>query len=154
MKGKTPKSKARGRGRGRGRTTGAADPSSSSHPVAMGTSDLTAQLEGVTLLRPSTRFQKLLETSCLPEPEEQQQQLQERDFILSQDFFCTPDYITPYAPQFTSCLEFDKENVCPKSPEKSTVARSKRYKRVGTRTKYYIGQPIVTNAAVHAVVEE
>ncbi|XP_078176981.1 ribosomal protein L21 [Carex rostrata] len=25
---------------------------------------------------------------------------------------------------------------------------------VGTRTKYYIGQPIVTNAAVHAVVEE
>lgn len=25
---------------------------------------------------------------------------------------------------------------------------------VGTRTKAYIGQPVVTNAAVHAVVEE
>jgi hypothetical protein len=88
MKGKTPKSKARGRpgrGRGRGRATGVADLSPSSHPVAMETRDLSVQLEGVTLLPPLTRFQKLLEPSCLPETEEQQSQ--ERDFILSQDFF-------------------------------------------------------------------
>ncbi|XP_006646849.1 wee1-like protein kinase [Oryza brachyantha] len=49
--------------------------------------------------------------------------------ILSQDFFCTPDYITPDAPQLASGFDANKENIpCPNSPEKS-VCRSKRYKR-------------------------
>ncbi|KAM3239685.1 hypothetical protein ACQJBY_053404 [Aegilops geniculata] len=56
--------------------------------------------------------------------------MEDRDAcILSQDFFCTPDYLTPDAPQLASGFDADKENTpCPQSPEKS-VARSKRYKR-------------------------
>ncbi|PKA63486.1 Wee1-like protein kinase [Apostasia shenzhenica] len=49
----------------------------------------------------------------------------EKDFILSQDFFCTPDYITPEIP---NNLELNKENfACPKSPEKSS--RNKRHRQ-------------------------
>ncbi|KAG0462999.1 hypothetical protein HPP92_021475 [Vanilla planifolia] len=49
----------------------------------------------------------------------------DKDFILSQDFFCTPDYITPEIP---TTLELNKENfACPKSPEKST--RNKRHRK-------------------------
>ncbi|KAG0461548.1 hypothetical protein HPP92_021845 [Vanilla planifolia] len=48
----------------------------------------------------------------------------DKDFI-QQDFFCTPDYITPEIP---TTLELNKENfACPKSPEKST--RNKRHRK-------------------------
>ncbi|KAK4357271.1 hypothetical protein RND71_022881 [Anisodus tanguticus] len=52
----------------------------------------------------------------------------EKDFILSQDFFCTPDYITPDAPAICNGLDGDKDEYtpCPKSPEKLlTVARKR-----------------------------
>uniref|UniRef100_A0ACD5TCC3 Uncharacterized protein n=1 Tax=Avena sativa TaxID=4498 RepID=A0ACD5TCC3_AVESA len=65
-----------------------------------------------------------------PPPMDADVSMEDRDCcILSQDFFCTPDYLTPPAPQLPSGFDADKENIpCPKSPEKS-VARSKRYKR-------------------------
>ncbi|XP_078429162.1 WEE1-like kinase [Wolffia australiana] len=50
----------------------------------------------------------------------------EMDCILSQDFFCTPDYITPEGPQIPNNFETNKENIsCPRSPEKSTNPRSR-----------------------------
>ncbi|KAI4304526.1 hypothetical protein MLD38_040022 [Melastoma candidum] len=52
------------------------------------------------------------------------------DCILSQDFFCTPDYITPSDQNVVSGLDCGKgEDVvrCPKSPEKTITASSKRY---------------------------
>uniref|UniRef100_A0A0D9VBY4 Protein kinase domain-containing protein n=1 Tax=Leersia perrieri TaxID=77586 RepID=A0A0D9VBY4_9ORYZ len=96
-----------------------------------------------------TPFEELLEGSCDPTPPppppvekpplpmqlqaipmEADEVVEEKDCgILSQDFFCTPDYITPDAPQLASGFDADKENIlCPNSPEKS-VCRSKRYKR-------------------------
>ncbi|CDP03520.1 unnamed protein product [Coffea canephora] len=55
----------------------------------------------------------------------------EKDFILSQDFFCTPDYITPDAPAVLSSLDCKNEEPvpCPKSPEKIKTVRSKRQRR-------------------------
>ncbi|KAK1406033.1 hypothetical protein QVD17_42229 [Tagetes erecta] len=40
------------------------------------------------------------------------------DFILSQDFFCTPDYITPELPPLPLTLKME-ELPCPKSPQKT-----------------------------------
>ncbi|KAK7259393.1 hypothetical protein RIF29_25000 [Crotalaria pallida] len=49
------------------------------------------------------------------------------DFILSQDFFCTPDYITPDNQNVLNGMDFNKENTpCPKSPEKLNTTKSKR----------------------------
>ncbi|KAK9071782.1 hypothetical protein SSX86_008211 [Deinandra increscens subsp. villosa] len=55
----------------------------------------------------------------------------DRDFILSQDFFCTPDYITPELPPLPVTLGFNKleELPCPKSPEKIKSVRSKRQRQ-------------------------
>ncbi|KAM7521501.1 hypothetical protein LguiA_011403 [Lonicera macranthoides] len=54
----------------------------------------------------------------------------EKDFILSQDFFCTPDYITPDVPPAPNCSDYDKEHFsCPKSPEKLKTVKSKRQKQ-------------------------
>eukprot|EP01018_Ginkgo_biloba_P008116 Gb_03881 [translate_table: standard] len=51
----------------------------------------------------------------------------ETDFILSQDMFCTPDYVTPDDQQILIDMDINKENVlCPTSPEKSNIVRSKR----------------------------
>ncbi|CAI9105353.1 OLC1v1004259C1 [Oldenlandia corymbosa var. corymbosa] len=58
--------------------------------------------------------------------------MEDRDFILSQDFFCTPDYITPDAP---AVLDFNSQESipCPKSPEKvKTTVKSKRQRLEGT----------------------
>ncbi|KAF5931318.1 hypothetical protein HYC85_032191 [Camellia sinensis] len=53
----------------------------------------------------------------------------DKDFILSQDFFCTPDYITPDG-QYMSNLDCNKENIsCPKSPEKLKTVKSKRQRQ-------------------------
>ncbi|KAG8069687.1 hypothetical protein GUJ93_ZPchr0006g44746 [Zizania palustris] len=116
--------------------------------------DLSLQLEHVSIFsfladRPRgtefTPFEELLEGSRVPTPTPPPPSLSlqpqatpmdadepavEKDCcILSQDFFCTPDYITPDAPQFASGLDANKENIpCPNSPEKS-VCRSKRYRR-------------------------
>ncbi|XP_057534243.1 wee1-like protein kinase isoform X2 [Amaranthus tricolor] len=50
--------------------------------------------------------------------------------ILSQDFFCTPDYITPECQNLFSDLDGNKENIaCPPSPEKLKTVNSKIIKR-------------------------
>ncbi|XP_066163075.1 wee1-like protein kinase isoform X1 [Oryza sativa Japonica Group] len=105
-----------------------------------------APREGAAAARtPFTPFEELLEGSCDPDPTpppplpplqpqatpmDADEVVEEKDSgILSQDFFCTPDYITPDAPQLGSGFDANKENIpCPNSPEKS-VCRSKRYKR-------------------------
>ncbi|KAG9134035.1 hypothetical protein Leryth_004728 [Lithospermum erythrorhizon] len=47
------------------------------------------------------------------------------DEILSQDFFCTPDYITPDAAAIA--YNFHKDNIpCPKSPEKDKAATKRQ----------------------------
>ncbi|KAK1398896.1 Cyclin-dependent kinase WEE1 [Heracleum sosnowskyi] len=50
----------------------------------------------------------------------------EKVFILSQDLFCTPDYITPKEPPISNALDCDKENECPKSPEKIKTVKAKK----------------------------
>ncbi|AES82115.1 putative non-specific protein-tyrosine kinase WEE family [Medicago truncatula] len=50
-----------------------------------------------------------------------------KDGILSQDFFCTPDYITPDNQRILNGVDFNKDNSpCPKSPEKLNTTKSKR----------------------------
>ncbi|KAH9617564.1 hypothetical protein KSS87_019388, partial [Heliosperma pusillum] len=54
----------------------------------------------------------------------------DKDFILSQDFFCTPDYITPECQNLFSNLDANKEvNPCPPSPEKLKTTQRKIYKQ-------------------------
>nr|DAD33372.1 TPA_asm: hypothetical protein HUJ06_012223 [Nelumbo nucifera] len=93
------------------------------------------------------RFQKLLEAERNEEEEQPKPSslsldvdadldvdfsLDEKDFILSQDFFCTPDYITPDGQQISNSLDCNKENIpCPKSPEKLKTVRSKRQRQEG-----------------------
>ncbi|ESW35080.1 hypothetical protein PHAVU_001G204900 [Phaseolus vulgaris] len=51
----------------------------------------------------------------------------DRDGILSQDFFCTPDYITPDNQNIFNGFDCDTDDTpCPKSPEKITTTKSKR----------------------------
>ncbi|KAL9686109.1 hypothetical protein QQ045_023564 [Rhodiola kirilowii] len=51
----------------------------------------------------------------------------DKDCILSQDFFCTPDYITPDAQNLT--FDCNKENLsCPESPDKMNTIRKKRFR--------------------------
>ncbi|KAF8392612.1 hypothetical protein HHK36_022959 [Tetracentron sinense] len=108
--------------------------------------NLTVQLGQVSLLplqRSSSssssnpfRFQKLLE-SGIEEPHHPSSididvNVDDKDFILSQDFFCTPDYITPDGQQICNSLDCNKENIpCPKSPEKLNTVRSKRHRQDG-----------------------
>ncbi|XP_071700824.1 wee1-like protein kinase [Rutidosis leptorrhynchoides] len=56
----------------------------------------------------------------------------DKDCILSQDFFCTPDYITPEAPPLPVTLECNKfeEPPCPRSPEKLKSVKSQRQRQV------------------------
>ncbi|XP_022563889.1 wee1-like protein kinase isoform X3 [Brassica napus] len=51
----------------------------------------------------------------------------EKEFILSQDFFCTPDYITPDNQNLMSDLNISMDHSpCPRSPVKLTSVKSKR----------------------------
>ncbi|WZZ11687.1 hypothetical protein YC2023_097608 [Brassica napus] len=51
----------------------------------------------------------------------------EKEFILSQDFFCTPDYITPDNQNLMSDLNISMDHSpCPRSPVKLTSAKSKK----------------------------
>ncbi|CAN6909055.1 unnamed protein product [Brassica oleracea] len=51
----------------------------------------------------------------------------EKGFILSQDFFCTPDYITPDNQNLMSGLDSTKDqSPCPRSPVKLNTVKSKR----------------------------
>ncbi|PIN05369.1 Cyclin-dependent kinase WEE1 [Handroanthus impetiginosus] len=98
---------------------------------------LTMQLDQVSLNLPlqsgnTSRFQKLHDSEAHSEslpPDFDAEAAGDKDFILSQDFFCTPDYITPEMPAMVSNLDCNKENIqCPKSPEKIKTNRSKRPK--------------------------
>ncbi|XP_047076287.1 wee1-like protein kinase [Lolium rigidum] len=147
---KTPR--LRGGSKGRRRFTPPATKAQAAAAAAAGISpsgELSQKLEHVTLFsyfdddRPPAAhkpFEELLDDESHgsapppppppPPPVDADVAMEDRDCcILSQDFFCTPDYLTPPAPQLPSCFDADKENIpCPQSPEKS-VARSKRYKR-------------------------
>ncbi|KAL0370589.1 UNVERIFIED_CONTAM: Wee1-like protein kinase [Sesamum angustifolium] len=98
---------------------------------------LTMQLDQVSLNLPlqsvnPSRFQRLLDSEAHSESlalDCDADTADEKDFILSQDFFCTPDYITPEMPAMPSNVDWDKEHIpCPKSPEKIKTVRSKRQK--------------------------
>ncbi|KAL0418824.1 UNVERIFIED_CONTAM: Wee1-like protein kinase [Sesamum radiatum] len=98
---------------------------------------LTMQLDQVSLNLPlqsvnASRFQRLLDSEAHSESlplDCDADTADEKDFILSQDFFCTPDYITPEMPAMPSNVDWDKEHIpCPKSPEKIKTVRSKRQK--------------------------
>ncbi|EXB40825.1 Wee1-like protein kinase [Morus notabilis] len=80
-------------------------------------------------------FQKLLDSeasgpplpSSSPRAADIDSTFDDKDFILSQDFFCTPDYITPDNQNLFMGFDCNEENMpCPKSPEKPTTIRSKR----------------------------
>ncbi|GMH25993.1 hypothetical protein Nepgr_027836 [Nepenthes gracilis] len=54
----------------------------------------------------------------------------EKDFILSQDFFCTPDYITPECQNTFTTSDNNKGNIsCPNPPEKMKTTKSKILKQ-------------------------
>ncbi|KAL9247179.1 hypothetical protein vseg_020637 [Gypsophila vaccaria] len=54
----------------------------------------------------------------------------DKDFILSQDFFCTPDYITPECRDLFKNMDGNQEmDSCPPSPEKLRSTKCKRYKQ-------------------------
>ncbi|KAM3356129.1 wee1-like protein kinase isoform X1 [Capsicum galapagoense] len=96
---------------------------------------LQSTFSNVPLSNPS-RFQNVLESeelsgvqSHLPlNLDSDLDDVAEKDFILSQDFFCTPDYITPDAPAICNGLDGDKDEYtpCPKSPEKLLTVSRKR----------------------------
>ncbi|KAH0637047.1 wee1-like protein kinase [Solanum tuberosum] len=109
---------------------------------------LHSSFSNVTLPNPS-RFQKLLDSDDLPPAQSQFSSVlslnldadadvadvAEKDFILSQDFFCTPDYLTPDAPAICNGLDGDKDDYtpCPKSPEKLQSVTRKRPRLVSVR---------------------
>ncbi|CAH9133927.1 unnamed protein product [Cuscuta epithymum] len=83
----------------------------------------------------------------------------EKDFILSQDFFCTPDYITPDAPAIPNWLDDEKVDlICPNSPDKSKSVGRKRQKLDGLSvsfvSKLYNEQPPPDVVNDTSVVEE
>ncbi|KAJ8898830.1 hypothetical protein K2173_007255 [Erythroxylum novogranatense] len=83
----------------------------------------------------SSRFQNLLDSEASdsqvpPTAGNGDLDADEKDFILSQDFFCTPDYITPDNQHLT--MDCNRENIpCPKSPEKSTTTANKKRRKFG-----------------------
>ncbi|KAL8151392.1 hypothetical protein V2J09_021200 [Rumex salicifolius] len=74
----------------------------------------------------------------------------DKDFILSQDFFCTPDYITPECQNFFSNMDCNKvENLpCPESPEKIKITKNKISKR-----EVFIKSP-ESHSSDHQQIEE
>ncbi|WOL03840.1 wee1-like protein kinase [Canna indica] len=75
---------------------------------------------------------------------------EDKDCILSQDFFCTPDYITPDTQHINFGFEIDKENIpCPKSPEKTINGRNKRHK-----SEFSPSNPLSVNIPCHEQVAE
>lgn len=74
----------------------------------------------------------------------------DKDFILSQDFFCTPDYITPDNQNLQNGFDCNKDNIpCPKSPEKLNTVKSKR-----RRPDSILVNPLSPTLSGHQQVEE
>ncbi|VFQ78647.1 unnamed protein product [Cuscuta campestris] len=77
-------------------------------------------------------------TSCVSSGAVSDAGLDEKDFILSQDFFCTPDYITPEVPAIRNGLDSETVDnlICPKSPEKVKSVGSKRQRMDGLSVSF------------------
>lgn len=92
----------------------------------------------------SSRFEKLLEgeDEGIDEGRDGVDYEEKEMCILSQEFFSTPDYITPDAQPFLNTSDFDKENTCPKSPIKSTYLRNKRHKQANISADDFLIEPI------------
>ncbi|KAJ4835535.1 hypothetical protein Tsubulata_041078 [Turnera subulata] len=95
----------------------------------------------------STLFQNLLDSEVTdPElhsteaaPASGDVDMDDRDFILSQDFFCTPDYITPDNQNLLSGFDCNKENIpCPKSPEKINTVKAKKLRQAYAFRLFYV----------------
>ncbi|XP_057965795.1 wee1-like protein kinase [Malania oleifera] len=56
---------------------------------------------------------------------------EDKEFILSQDFFCTPDYITPDGQYMSNSLDCNMDIPCPKSPDKLNTVKNKRLRQDG-----------------------
>ncbi|CAN0880703.1 Wee1-like protein kinase [Linum grandiflorum] len=95
---------------------------------------------------PSSTFQSLLESVATDAPHTSSEiadvDLDDKDFILSQDFFCTPDYITPDNQNLLSSFDGNKENVqCPESPEKLNTVKSKKRRQESEQKFLEIRKP-------------
>ncbi|KAG6748489.1 hypothetical protein POTOM_048413 [Populus tomentosa] len=78
----------------------------------------------------SSRFQNVLDSDPI-DAQLLAEDVDEKDFILSQDFFCTPDYITPDNQNLLYSFDCNKENIpCPKSPEKVNTVIAKKLRQV------------------------
>ncbi|KAK3194037.1 hypothetical protein Dsin_025347 [Dipteronia sinensis] len=103
--------------------------------VQLGISSSSSISTNTSASNPSSRFQNLLESVA----EDSTLAVDvvdvcrdDKNFILSQDFFCTPDYITPDNQNLLNSFDFNKENIpCPKSPEKLNTVKSKRRRQDG-----------------------
>ncbi|XP_058227913.1 wee1-like protein kinase isoform X1 [Rhododendron vialii] len=125
------------------------------------------QLSFMPLQPQSSRFKTPLESQAQPREKSQIPLLSplhidadavadDIDCILSQDFFCTPDYITPDGQYMSTSLDCNKENIpCPKSPEKIKTVKSKRQKQ--GKVNIYDGissNSFTSNLYGHEKVEE
>ncbi|XP_065861302.1 wee1-like protein kinase isoform X2 [Euphorbia lathyris] len=89
--------------------------------------------------KPSSLFQNLLDSEATDKQFHSLSEnptvaadidLDDKHFILSQDFFCTPDYITPVDQNLLNSLDCNKENIlCPDSPEKMNTVKTKKLRR-------------------------
>ncbi|KAJ9171853.1 hypothetical protein P3X46_015161 [Hevea brasiliensis] len=86
----------------------------------------------------SSLFQNLLDSeasdpqlhSSMENPSIGDIDVDEKDCILSQDFFCTPDYITPVDQNLINSFDCNKENMlCPESPEKLNTIKTKKLRQ-------------------------
>ncbi|XP_011033577.1 PREDICTED: wee1-like protein kinase isoform X2 [Populus euphratica] len=78
----------------------------------------------------SSLFQNVLDSDPI-DPQLLAEDVDEKDFILTQDFFCTPDYITPDNQNLLYSFDCNKENIpCPKSPEKVNTVITKKLRQV------------------------
>ncbi|XP_054800919.1 wee1-like protein kinase isoform X2 [Prosopis cineraria] len=135
------KGKGHGRRTGSGRRSGSRETGKMKGTLAKHLQNQLGQVSLFPLHQQSSssaipRFQNLLEAeardSNLPSSSHALDHMvdanvDDKDFILSQDFFCTPDYITPDNQYIFNGLDCNKENIpCPKSPEKLNTIKSKR----------------------------
>ncbi|KAK6937405.1 Protein kinase domain [Dillenia turbinata] len=81
------------------------------------------------LLQSETRSHDLIQSSTTSvDVVDADVNLDDTTLILSQDFFCTPDYITPVDQNATKNLDCNQENPCPKSPDKLNTLKTKRFR--------------------------
>ncbi|KAJ6880037.1 hypothetical protein NC652_033392 [Populus alba x Populus x berolinensis] len=103
----------------------------------------------------SSRFQNVLDSDPI-DPQLLAEDVDGKDFILSQDFFCTPDYITPDNQNLLYSFDCNKENIpCPKSPEKVNTVIAKKLRQVHPLSPTFSDQqPIVDIGKYNISAEE